>query len=109
MNDTIVNLRREEKTMTMDIECEGDGCEEIAEMATPPPEEAEEIRITKEALRRYEINFVEFLLLRHLDVFHPQAKPDVWWDVWYQNKEWEREVVTLEGGGEEEGEGENRG
>lgn len=79
--------------MTMDIECEEpkEKCESLAEQAeetaTFEIPDKELLAKVRRRLRRYMPSFIEFFLLNYLDVYHPKAKENVWWDVYPQDKE----------------------
>jgi len=88
----------------MDIECEGPGCDEIAQeareaMAVSAPEAAERYREIRRRMRYLMPSFVEFFIISFLDLFHPYSKESVFWEVYVQDKGAEKRVAEVGGGG----------
>ena len=86
----------------MDLECEEprEVCESLSEQAeeaaTFEIPEKELLEKVRRRLKRYMPSFIEFFLLNYLDVYHPKAKENVWWDVYPQDKEIVTKVLEEE-------------
>lgn len=77
--------------MTMDLECEGPGCEDIQREAEEALEETspqyrEWIRRLRRNWRTWRPSFVEFFVISYLDMFHPYSKESVFWETYVQEK-----------------------